>query len=78
MILTFLGDVIRLVDATTGVSTPNLFLRKIEGKHIQLAPQATKEVVAQLQPAALQFCDSENSYFGFGLNGMVKKRVRHF
>uniref|UniRef100_A0A914Z839 Uncharacterized protein n=1 Tax=Panagrolaimus superbus TaxID=310955 RepID=A0A914Z839_9BILA len=67
------NHVVRLVDALTGISTPNLILRKVDKNFIQVAPQSKNESVAMMQRVSFQFCDTASSYFGICGNSVIQQ-----
>uniref|UniRef100_A0A7E5A1Z2 Calx-beta domain-containing protein n=1 Tax=Panagrellus redivivus TaxID=6233 RepID=A0A7E5A1Z2_PANRE len=67
------GDIVRLVDALTGVSSPNMIIRRIEKDEIVLVNSA--DPVAQLQKVAFQLCDSVNVYWSVSMAQVVQKEA---
>uniref|UniRef100_A0AC34FG61 Uncharacterized protein n=1 Tax=Panagrolaimus sp. ES5 TaxID=591445 RepID=A0AC34FG61_9BILA len=70
----YYNHVVRIVDAVTGVSTPNLILRKVEKNVVQISVQ-TNEPVAMLQRVAFQFCDTASSYFAISGNSIIQQNT---
>uniref|UniRef100_A0AC35GJD8 Uncharacterized protein n=1 Tax=Panagrolaimus sp. PS1159 TaxID=55785 RepID=A0AC35GJD8_9BILA len=71
----YYNHVVRLVDVLTGISSPNLILRRVEKNLIQVAPEQMNEPVAMLQRVAFQFCDTASTYFGLSGTSIVQFQV---
>uniref|UniRef100_A0AC34QNB1 Uncharacterized protein n=1 Tax=Panagrolaimus sp. JU765 TaxID=591449 RepID=A0AC34QNB1_9BILA len=68
------GSVVRIVDSSTGVSTPNLIVRKIEKEMIKV-DIIVSEPVAQLHRIGFQIAGSESSYWSISVSQIIQREV---